>query len=141
MTKDKQIRDFASEMKECFSTEKKWRKFMKKWYVAEYRSELNYAEHTLSRRSCPLTADGRVWYSDIYDDTYIEYGFLSNYKGQPINGNEYTDDEVRDFIEDGYIMRINSPYDCTGKLFTMQFDWHRNPSGLISYRHMVGRDV
>ena len=72
MTKDKQIRDFASEMKGAFSTEKKWRKFMKKWYAAEYMSELDYAEHTLSRRACPLMASGRVHYADDDYEAYTE---------------------------------------------------------------------
>jgi hypothetical protein len=141
MTKDKQIRDFASEMKGAFSTEKKWRRFMKKWYAAEYRSELDYAEHTLSRRACPLMASGRVHYADDDYEAYTEYGFLVNYKGEPLNGIEYTDEDIREFIRDNMVLRIHSPYDCSGEMFTMWVDWHRNPSGLISYRHRVGLDV
>lgn len=141
MTKDKMILDFASEMKTCFSTEKKWRKFMKKWYLAEYRAELNYAEHILSKCSLPLMAKGRVHYADDDYEAYTEYGFLSNYKGEPLDGIEYTDEDIREFIDDNMRMRIYSPYDCTGKLFTMWVEWHRNPSGLISYRHRVGLDV
>lgn len=141
MIKDKgtAIREFAGEMKDCFSTEKKWRKFMKKWYLTEYRKDLNYAEHILNKHAQPLTAKGRT-YCDEYEE-YTEYGFMANYKGEPINGDEYTDEDIREFIDDNMRMRIYSPYDCTGKPFTLWIDWHRNPSGLISYRHRIGIDV
>lgn len=33
------------------------------------------------------------------------------------------------------------PYDCTGQPITLWIDWHRNPSGLISYVHHIGIDV
>ena len=81
---------------------------------------------------CPtLTEEARVHYS--YDDEYwTEYGFL--------HGTDYSDDEVREIIED-MRYRIYSPYDCTGKPFTMWIDWHRNPTGLISFIHRVGLDV
>ena len=79
----------------------------------------------------PRPATARVHYS--YDDEYwTEYGFLS--------GTDYSDEEVREIIDE-MRYRICSPYDCTGKPFTMWIDWHRNPSGLISFVHRVGLDV
>ena len=90
----------------------------------------------------PLTARGRVrWDEGDYCDSYTEYGFLSSSSGKPLDGNKYTDEEIREFIDDSMVMRIYSPYDCTGKAFTVGVDWHRNPSGLISYKHYIGFDV
>ena len=89
----------------------------------------------------PLTVEGRVHCDDDDYESYTEYGFLSFSSGKPLDGNKYTDEEIREFIDDSMVMRIYSPYDCTGKLFTVWIEWHRNPSGLISYRHRVGLDV
>lgn len=68
-------------------------------------------------------------------ESYLEYGFLPKYT------RDYSDEEVEEFIDDYMRMVINSPYDCTGKLFTAWIDWHRNPTGLISYRHRISIDV
>ena len=80
----------------------------------------------------PLTAAARVGYSDD-SDSYVEYGFLKC-KG-------YSDDEVREILDEVIRYQVYSPYDCTGQPFTQWIDWHRNPSGLISYVHHIGIDV
>lgn len=100
----------------------------------KYKHMKRAAKKALNRGEtiCPtLTEEARVRYS--YDDEFwTEYGFLS--------GTDYSDDEVCEIIDD-MRYRICSPYDCTGKPFTMWIDWHRNPTGLISYVHRVGLDV
>lgn len=67
-------------------------------------------------------------------DSYTEYGFY-----EP---GDYTDEEITEFLNDEYrIPAWFSPYDCTGRAFTVLLDWHRNPCGWISFRHIVGIDV
>ena len=73
--------------------------------------------------------------SDDDWESYIEFGFLPDYT------RTYSDEEVEEWIDDYMRMVINSPYDCTGKLFSAWIDWHRNPTGLISYRHCIGIDI
>lgn len=85
-----------------------------------------------AREALPLTDAARVGYSDDCDN-WVEYGFLK--------GKDYSDDEVREILDEAVRYNIYSPYDCTGKAFTLWIDWHRNPSGLISYVHHVGLDV
>lgn len=52
-----------------------------------------------------------------------------------------TDEEIQDFIDSevGY-PPINSPYDCTGKPFTMYTNWKR-AHGMIIMIHRWGLDV
>lgn len=38
-------------------------------------------------------------------------------------------------------VEINSPYDCTGRPFTMMIDWHLNPDGSVSFVHWMSLDV
>lgn len=81
----------------------------------------------------PLMEQARI-HEDYDDDHWIEYGYF--------NGAGKTDDEVREYIDE-YI-RVRPPYsmyDCTGRAFTWLVDWHRNPSGLISYRNHMALDV
>lgn len=67
-------------------------------------------------------------------DSFVEYGFYE--------ADGYTDEEITEFLDEEYrIPHYCSPYDCTGKAFTMFLEWHRNPCGLISFRHTVGYDV
>lgn len=78
----------------------------------------------------PLYACDRTRYTDW--DSRKDYGFFV--------GTGWTDDEIREEIE-AMTLRVNSPYDCTGQPFTITINWHRNPSGLISYVHWIGYDV
>lgn len=73
--------------------------------------------------------------SDDDWECYIEFGFLPDYT------RTYSDEEVEEWIDDRMRMRVTVPWDCSGQLFTSWIDWHRNPSGLISYRHCIGIDI
>lgn len=78
-----------------------------------------------------LRTDPRIRYEGN-GEYWTEYGFLI--------GTDYTDEQVQEIIDEMY-ERIYSLYDCTGRPFTRWIDWHRNPSGLISYRHYKGLDI
>ena len=68
------------------------------------------------------------------DYGYTEYGFY-----EP---GIYTDEEIQEFLDNEYrIPAWNSQYDCTGREFTVLLDFHRNPCGWISFRHVVGIDL
>ena len=82
------------------------------------------------RKATPLSVSPRIR-CDV-GDYWVEYGFF--------DGTDWTDDEVQAHI-DAMRYVIRSPYDCTGLAFTLWIDWHRNPSGLISYRHYKGLDI
>ena len=84
----------------------------------------------LPREMPPLTEAPRVRYTDDY--SFTEYGY--------IDGRGLTDDDLREIFYSWYI-RVNSPYDCTGKAFTVCIDWHRNPCGLVSYHHKMSIDL
>lgn len=90
--------------------------------------------HPVRQERKSLLEDARVHYSgNEYGDGFVEYGF--------IKGSEFwTDDDVQEWIECEW-QRICSPYDCTGLAFTQGIDWHRNPSGIVSYQHYKGIDV
>ena len=98
------------------------RRLARLMYEAENRREREQIK-------APLYACDRVRYND--DDTRTEYGFFV--------GTGWTDDEIKEELE---LMKyeINSPYDCTGRPYTIIIKWHRNPSGLISYVHWIGYD-
>lgn len=67
-------------------------------------------------------------------DTMVQYGFF--------DGHNKSDADVREFIDEYIRIRPPySPYDCTGRPFTMYVHWHRNPSGLISFVNHIGLDV
>ncbi len=65
------------------------------------------------------------------DEGLVRYGFL---------GKDMTDEEIEEEL-DYMRIRINSPYDCTGKLFTAWIHWHRNPTGIVTYAHHMRLDV
>lgn len=54
---------------------------------------------------------------------------------------DYTDKEIQEYLYEELWMSIHSPYDCTGKAFTICIDWHRNPNGMVSVIHHIGLDV
>lgn len=81
----------------------------------------------------PLTEEARNCY-DNDGDGWKEYGYF--------DGSGMTDDEVREYIDENIRVRPPySPYDCTGRAFTWLVDWHRNPSGLISYINRMTLDL
>lgn len=53
---------------------------------------------------------------------------------------DWTDEEIKQYADD-MIERIYSPWDCTGKRFTIYIHYHRNPSGLVSFVHYFGIDI
>ena len=81
-----------------------------------------------------LLESSRAQYDNDNGDGWVEYGYF--------DGADMTDDDIREYIDE-YI-RVRPPYsmyDCTGRAFTWLVDWHRNPSGLISYRNHMALDV
>ena len=66
------------------------------------------------------------------EEDYIEYGIFE--------ADGMTDEEIQEHVDD-MRLEIHSPYDCTGKDFTVWIKWHRNPSGLVSVIHYIGLDV
>ena len=84
----------------------------------------------------PLTEHGRsqddgTVNGDVY---WVQYGYF--------DGTHMTDADVREYINENIRVRPPySPYDCTGREFTWLIDWHRNPSGLISYRNHMTLDI
>ena len=66
-------------------------------------------------------------------ESWRDYGFVRL-------GNGLTDDEIADLFRSMEV-RIDSPYDCTGKAFTNRIDWHRNPNGSVSYVHRMSIDI
>lgn len=87
-------------------------------------------EKTLSLMECPRIGG----YSEDGENFSI-YGFL------PDRFSQYTDSEVREYLDENMREEIYSPYDCTGKRFTEWISFHRNPNGRISYVHRMGIDV
>lgn len=89
---------------------------------------------------------------DEDDEMWREYGFIMpdeiiyDYDPEvtPTEWDAYldlTEEEVNEWIGENMWVRIYSDYDCTGKAFTTDITWHRNPSGLISYVHRMALDV
>lgn len=79
-----------------------------------------------------LQDDTHLHYSDRLGESWFEYGFFE--------AKDWTDEEIQEFVDDMEI-HINSPYDCTGMVFTQWITWHRNPCGLVSVIHKKGLDV
>ena len=81
-----------------------------------------------------LTIKRNAWkvvYRDEMGETGYYYGIFDD-DGE-------TDEEIEEYC-DSLVMRINSPYDCTGKLFTQYITWKRTSMG-IRIIHAWGRDV
>ena len=81
-----------------------------------------------------LLESGRIKDSDA--EGYTEMGFFPSY----MTG--WADTDVNEYCNEMLAEHdIYSPYDCTGKLFIAFIDWHRNASGLISYKISWRLDV
>ena len=65
-----------------------------------------------------------------WDEGFTEYRILQG---------EWTPEEIRDAIEEAWIS-VNSPYDCTGRLFTVDIHARQTPVGLV-WIHRMGVDV
>ena len=109
------------------------RKFKSQKELLRYLLKADYKRrHSALQVLEPLTEESRVMY-DEYGDDVTEYGFI---KGSE----DWTDDEIEMWRKTSWI-RIYSPYDCTGRLFTCWITCHRNPNGVVSFVHRLGRDV
>lgn len=117
-------------------TKKLWKKLVKDGRLGR-RSRPDRLAHSLM--------DGRYCERCIADrDGVTYYGFLSGddftfyYDVDTVD--DLTDEEIDEWFEENMKVRICSPFDCTGKLFTWVIDWHRNPCGAISYVHKMVYD-
>lgn len=79
-----------------------------------------------------LREEPRFCYPYEDGETVIEYGFLPG-------DNNYTEEDLKEIIDDMW-MEINSPYDCTGKWFSISIRFKKTPVG-IAYVHKKGMDV
>lgn len=53
-----------------------------------------------------------------------------------------TDEEIQEYFDEQW-KHVHWPaqWDCSGQLFTVGINWHRNPNGMISYVHHMALDV
>ena len=109
-------------------------KKMKRFLRRAYRQGNKPAEHP-SLMDCD-----RYRYDEDAGEYGTEYGFLpEKYYGSTIA--DWSDESIQEWINENMWCRINSPYDCTGQMFTRWIKWHRNPCGRISFVHGFGIDV
>lgn len=80
-----------------------------------------------------LMYEPRVRYSED-GESVTEYGW--------VDPEDYTDEEIQEYFDEQW-KHVNWPaqWDCSGQLFTVCIDWHRNPNGMISYVHHMALDV
>ena len=95
----------------------------------QYRAIAKYCHDPLAK---PLTEAPRTRQDPDDWESMTEYGIDPGLS-------DYTDDELREFFAEQEI-RILSPYDCTGKVFTRWITWKRTPVG-VSWIHRKGLDV
>ena len=101
-------------------------------FVAPARSALrNYCTEKDPLRHS-LREAPRYRHDDCMEEYTTEYGYLPEWT------NGATDEEIRECIDDMWIYN-NSPYDCSGNLFTLFIDYKRTPAG-VWYIHKYGRD-
>ena len=83
----------------------------------------------VDRLAEPVYAEPRYrWDEDGY--TVTEYGYLW----------DMTEEEMEEWKREEW-RHGNLLYDCTGELCTRWIDFHRNPCGVISYRHFMVVDL
>ena len=87
------------------------------------------------REITSLMDDERIGDFSEDGEYFCVYGFLPEFCGN------FTDDEIKEYLDEYMRETFNSPYDCTGWRFTLWIDFHRNPCGRISYVHRMGIDV
>lgn len=80
----------------------------------------------------PLTSNFRKHWDVDDDPSYTEYGILAD-----MGDDEDVEQYIRDVV---YIPEWSSPYDCTGRPFTMWCHWKRTPAG-IAVVHRVCYDI
>lgn len=114
-----------------FSDDKNVRRFLRKAYRIGHAPAL--AKPSLMEQE-------RLHCGEEDYEYFTEYGFLpEKYYGKSLN--DLSDDQLKDWVEENMVERVNSPYDCTGQRVTCWISWHRNPCGRISYVHRLGIDV
>ena len=123
--------------KDCITNStipKRKRKFKTEEDMLKYFLKREYkAIHSRSaKKLVSLMVDERTYY-DEESECAILYGFIPG-------SEDCSDEEIREILKEEWV-HIYSPYDCTGKWFTWTIDWHRNPSGIVSYQHRMCLDV
>lgn len=111
---------------------KKERKLLKKFFSQKPIKPMISLSETPRQRCKAYYEDGVRKYN--YEGL-CEYGFLP----EPLW--KYSDEEIKEYIDEEMWVNIYSPYDCTGKLFTQWITFHRNPCGSVSFVHSMGLDV
>ena len=106
-------------------------------YIGEIRRELARIDREFPD---PLEKPMTEGWRSLMDDECGEEGY--DFRILPVkNPDDWEDEEIEEYILNkvGY-PPINSPYDCTGKRFTMWVNWKRQPAGIVMI-HRWGLDV
>ena len=84
----------------------------------------------------PITEGWRCYIDKKYGESGYHYRIFKS-----ADPDDWTDEDIEEYImsEVGY-GHINSPYDCTGRLFTRWCSWSKTPAGIVMI-HAWGLDV
>lgn len=104
-------------------------------YLRQKLWKIHLREETKTPFDSGISDDFRTRYWDELGESCVRYGLIAD--TFCVEEGEALDDALYDIY--GYA--IHSPYDCTGLLFTRYIHGHRNPNGMISVIHGLGRDV
>ena len=100
-----------------------------KWFLkADYKRKHPAKPELKSLLEKPRIGD----VDEKYGLTFSEYGFIPD-------SEDWTEEDIKQWKED-VRMRIWSPYDCSGEIFTYWINCHKNPNGLWSYVHHKAMD-
>ena len=92
---------------------------------------LKYMRKQKPRKPTKSLQDDWHLIGDESGDHWTEFGFFEV--------GDMTDEEIEEHVE-GMRERVSSPYDCSGQVFTLWIEWHRNPCGWVSVIHRKGID-
>lgn len=113
----------------------------------EYKGE---KKATMDERIIDHKREYRHWLKskDKYPYKYLYPGINGNGYGEIVNGGgdgdsfwqkiffngeRWTDEEIKEFIEANWVSAKPSQYDCTGQTFTWAIDCFNVPSGVVCY--------
>lgn len=110
------------------------------------RQAKEYGTYAMRDKLAHGMGDGTLWQRYAFEDEgWKSYGFVLGeqfadwYDVETTN--DLTDDEITEWFDGNMRVIDDSPYDCTGRVFTRYIHWHRNPDGAISYVHAVAMNV
>ena len=109
----------------------------RKKYIGEIRRELAWIDRQFPDPLAKPMSDG---WRGLMDDECGENGY--DFRILPVeDADKWSDEAIEEYImcEVGY-PPICSPYDCTGKRFTMWTSWKKVPAGIVMI-HRWGLDV